>query len=259
MQLVSVIVITYNAQKYVIECLESIERQTYPDIEIIISDDKSTDQTLAIINEFAKKTKRKIRMNANHSRMGTFKNLQKAFEMCNGEFIAYLEGDDYWYDDHKIYKQLAALNQFKNISAIATQSYRLNNDVLSLYRDEVRKQYELKDLIGYTPFHSSTLLFKKNAIERLPNRFQNCVSNDKTLYLLCALNSPILFLNEITSVYRMHQNSISGSGRPIILHLKQLQWLWHANIHTQWKYAKTILMVAWKNHIRLILKQFIHG
>lgn len=257
MQLVSVLIITFNAQKYVIECLESIERQTYQEMEIIISDDASSDETTALIKQFQQKSNRVIKLQVNHHRQGTYKNLKTAMDLCNGSYIAYLEGDDYWTDPEKISKQIKTLHEQKNFVAIATQSYRLSDAGLSLYRKEIKDQYNVQDILGFTPFHSSTFFFERSAIDKLPLRFEKCISNDKTLYLLCAIKSPILFFNEVTSVYRMHSDSISGSGRFLFLQLKQLQWLWHANLLTRCRYAASILQIAWNNHLKLMLKYLI--
>lgn len=258
MQLVSVLVITFNAQKYVIECLESIEKQTYQEMEIIISDDASSDETTALIKQFQQKSNRVIKFQVNPHRLGTYKNLQKAYDLCTGRYIAYLEGDDYWTDSEKISKQIKILNEQKNYVAIATQSDRLGEAGFALYRNETKNLYVVKDILGFTPFHSSTFLFERSAIDKLPLRFEKCISNDKTLYLLCAIKSPILFFNEVTSVYRMHSDSISGSGRFLLLQIKQLQWLWHANLLTRCKYAASILQIAWNNHLKLMLKYLIH-
>jgi hypothetical protein len=55
----------------------------------------------------------------------------------------------------------------------------------------------------------------------------------------------------------MHSESISGSGRFLFLQLKQLQWLWHANLFTRCRFAKSISQIAWNNHLKLMLKYLI--
>lgn len=94
---VSVIVITYNSEKYIIETLESIKRQTYPKIELIISDDCSTDKTINLIKEWLKLNQGRF---INHIvveskiNTGITKNCNRGARAASGDFIKFIAGDD---------------------------------------------------------------------------------------------------------------------------------------------------------------------
>lgn len=92
-KLVSVIIPIYNVEKYVKEAIESIQKQTYKNIEIIIVDDGSTDNTYKIVEELAKKDKR-IKLFKNEKNLKIVKTLNFALSMSNGEYIARMDGDD---------------------------------------------------------------------------------------------------------------------------------------------------------------------
>lgn len=90
---ISVIVLSYNNGEYLRECLDSIVNQTHKDLEIIISDDGSTDNSKDIIAEYAKKDNR---INAwFHENIGVGASFNKALDMATGEYIAEVDSDDY--------------------------------------------------------------------------------------------------------------------------------------------------------------------
>lgn len=95
--LVSVVVATFNAEKYILELLESIKNQTYKCIELIIADDCSTDNTQDIVRAWvednATRFKRTELLFAQNNR-GTSKNYNCGMKKCQGEFIKLVDGDD---------------------------------------------------------------------------------------------------------------------------------------------------------------------
>lgn len=90
---VSVCIPTYNGGKYIRECIESILVQTYSDFEILIVDDKSSDETIEVVEEFAKRDKR-IRIVRNQQNLGLVKNWNRCVELSEGEWIKFLFQDD---------------------------------------------------------------------------------------------------------------------------------------------------------------------
>lgn len=90
---VSVCVPTYNGEAYLKECLESIQAQTFSDFEVIIVDDKSADETLAIAKEFARQDAR-FRIHPNPKRLGLVENWNRSLELARGEWIKFVFQDD---------------------------------------------------------------------------------------------------------------------------------------------------------------------
>ena len=95
--LVSIIVITYNSSKYVLETLESAKAQTYQNIELIVSDDCSTDDTVEVCKKWiAKNTERfvKVEIITAHENTGIPKNCNRGVYESRGEWVKLIAGDD---------------------------------------------------------------------------------------------------------------------------------------------------------------------
>lgn len=166
--------ITFNHEKYIRYALDSVLSQNYPkeDMEIIIGDDGSCDKTVKILKEYEQKYSF-IFVDA-HENMGISKNIYSIFSRCTGDYIAVLEGDDYWLDKDKLNKQLSYII---NNNCIATASNMLivdqNNQPSEgeLHPDWKDHLIENKEVEKYQTdlFYPSSLMFK--------NIFLN--SNDK--------------------------------------------------------------------------------
>ena len=88
----------YNSSKYISKSIESVVSQTYENIELIIINDCSTDNSLSIINDFISKDKR-IKLINLETNSGVAISRNKGIELAKGKFIAFLDSDDYWLKD----------------------------------------------------------------------------------------------------------------------------------------------------------------
>ena len=100
--MISVALACYNGENFIYEQIQSIINQTITDLEIIICDDKSTDNTIDIIHNIKDK---RIKLYQNNIQLGVVKNFEKAISLCNGEYIALSDQDDVWVEK-KLEKQL---------------------------------------------------------------------------------------------------------------------------------------------------------
>lgn len=106
--LVSIIIPVYNAEKYLSETLDSLVKQKYQNIEIILVDDGSIDQSLSIAKEYAKSHKFIKIYSQKNSGAQVARN--KGFELSTGQYIQYFDSDDVMHPD-KISSQMAAIEQ----------------------------------------------------------------------------------------------------------------------------------------------------
>lgn len=114
--LVSVIISTYNEEKYILESLESILSQSYTNLEIIIVDDASTDNTVNLIRE---KKSSKIQLYVNESNKKLAHNLNFAMGIAKGKYIARMDADDIAGQD-RISEQVEYMEKHPDIDVLAS-------------------------------------------------------------------------------------------------------------------------------------------
>ena len=93
MKKVSVIIPVHNSEKYILECLNSVINQTYKNLEIIVIDDKSTDNSVDLIKSINDPRIKLIQLKEN---VGAGVARNKGIEISTGDYICFLDSDDYW-------------------------------------------------------------------------------------------------------------------------------------------------------------------
>jgi glycosyltransferase involved in cell wall biosynthesis len=126
--LVSIITPTYNHGKFISDCIQSAQNQTFDDWEMLIMNDGSTDNTAEIAADFAKNDQRIFL--TNQSNVGIFKlseTYNLALAKARGKYIAILEGDDLWEPD-KLERQVKSLDQNTDVVLAWSPAYQVNVD-----------------------------------------------------------------------------------------------------------------------------------
>ena len=224
---VSVFMPTYNQETLVTEAIESILAQDYPDWELIIGDDCSTDNTYEIISNYQKKYPDKIKPFRNNSNLGITKNFNKILSKCTGRYISFFAGDDV-YLANKLSDQTALMESnpncilsYHDIEVFNSESGETirywnsgNNGVKPITGNskEVAKAL-VKD--GTKFMAALSVMVKRDAIpvnghdERIP------IASDWLLWIeICAQNDgEILFLGNVYARYRRHSNNITNKSK----------------------------------------------
>lgn len=171
--LVSVIVVTYNSSKYVLQTLKSIYKQTYVNIELIISDDCSTDDTLSICNQWVEKYKNRF-INAKviqtPQNCGICGNYNFALSHSNGEWIKYIAGDDIL-EDNCIERFVANIRPNTYLYTCTTKHLQNETGEVSLYNTRIpnasawrQARFMLKYLFG---INGPTVFVERNHLKFL--------------------------------------------------------------------------------------------
>ena len=114
MPLVSVIIPSYNHEKFVRECIQSVLDQTFQDFEIIITDDASTDHTVEIIEQFEDS---RIKLFKHSTNQGVSVAVNNCIRHASGRYFAWLSTDDVWYRE-KLEIQVRYLNEHPNVGVV---------------------------------------------------------------------------------------------------------------------------------------------
>lgn len=152
---VSIIMPAYNCQDFIGKAIESVINQTYPNWELIIVDDCSSDQTVEIINDYAKQESRII-LKRNKENRGAAYSRNKGIKYAQGEYIAFLDSDDLW-DQKKLEMQVDFMK--KNKSLFSCTYYRKINEKgeeTGQYIKDKSKIY-YKDLLKNCPGNSTVM------------------------------------------------------------------------------------------------------
>ena len=167
--LISVIVNCYNGEKFIDRCIVSILEQTYKNFEIIFWNNKSTDNTLRIIQKYSdlriKVFNSKIHTNISYAR-------NEAIKKTKGEYICFLDIDDYW-DQNKLEHQLKSFTS-EEIGLSFTNFWYVN----SQKKNEIKKMVNLKfenglinKMIKKYEIVISTIMVRKKILEKLTKPF----------------------------------------------------------------------------------------
>ena len=157
MKKVSVIIPVYNSSLYLEECINSIVNQTYKNLEIIIVNDKSTDDSLKIISKFKDKRIKVINLKKNH---GVAVARNKGVMASTGDYICYIDSDDYWSLD-KIEKQIKFI---KNKEFIYSSYSYLKNG--KLHKAKIPSSITYKEALKNTTIFTSTVMFNMSKLNK---------------------------------------------------------------------------------------------
>jgi glycosyltransferase involved in cell wall biosynthesis len=108
--LVSVLLTTYNREKYMAEAIESVLASTFTDFELIIVDDASTDRTVEISKSYAEKDSR-VRLYVNETNLGDYPNRNKVASYAKGKYLKYIDSDDVMYE-HCLQVMVSSMEKF---------------------------------------------------------------------------------------------------------------------------------------------------
>lgn len=217
--LVSIRCITYNHEKYIRDALEGfVMQKTNFKFEAIVHDDASTDNTAAIIREYAEKYPDIIKPifeteNQYSKHDGSIGRIMNA--ACKGKYIAFCEGDDYWTDPYKLQKQV----DFMESNPECTLSCHACKNIFEDFTSNIRFGESVHET--YTPislmenyFQTATILIRKEILfSDLYNKAikTGCLSGDLMLYLTASKLGSIKGINTQMSVYRRHKSGLSSS------------------------------------------------
>lgn len=243
---VNICLITYNHENYIAEAIESILKQVVNfRIRIVIGEDCSTDRTRAICAEYAAKYPDIIYLPTAEGNIGMMKNFLRALKACEGKYIAFLEGDDYWTDPHKLQKQVDFLEQNPGFSAcfhnVTMKSTRYNQvrEWILLPKQE-KDVFETEDLLRQWFIPSGSVVFANYPDFVLPDWFIYCKSGDIPFLLLLSLRGKFKYLDEVMGVYRSHDQGMAAAHAGHDKIIAMIFIYENFNIYTQFKYRKKI-------------------
>jgi glycosyltransferase involved in cell wall biosynthesis len=212
----SVILLTYNHAPYVEQAVESILRQEtdFP-FEILAADDASTDGTADILRACSRRQPDKFRLLLNASNAGIPENFLSTIEKAAGEYVAILEGDDYWTHPGKLRRQVGFLDAHPAYALCGHNGMVRNEwaDSMHVMRGNVPEDVDLplSHLIRGNFIPTASIMYRRSLMGAWPDCFRALGFGDWPLQIILAQRGAVRFLAEPMSVYRIHSGGAWSS------------------------------------------------
>ncbi|WP_162601906.1 glycosyltransferase family 2 protein [Occallatibacter savannae] len=217
---ISIAMCTFNGGRYLTEQLESIASQSRLPSELIVCDDGSTDDTIALLNRFKANAPFSVTIVKNAARMGSTRNFDQAIGMAQGEFIALCDQDDRWLP-HKLDRLSRCLvdnaflgGVFSDAELIDGDGRRVGKTVFGQHRFTPAKQRSFVScptatLLKHDVITGATLMFRSN-IRRYCSPIPATWVHDGWLAWMLALHSRVTLIAEPLIEYRIHAGQQLG-------------------------------------------------
>lgn len=212
--LVSICMIAYNHENYIEDALKGVLEQKvdFP-VELVISNDASTDQTHKLISRFLKEySGNYIVKYINHlENLGMMKNFSFAIGQCSGKYIAVCEGDDYWTTPLKLQRQLSFLEAHENCSfcfhkARIEQAGSFDKKIVFPLQVP-RKILNASQFFNLETIPTCSVMFRNMELRSIANLSHK--NGDFLLYCELYQHGKAGFLDEVMAVYRKHEKGVS--------------------------------------------------
>ncbi len=222
--MITVLLISYNHEKYIEKAINSVlsQKTTFP-ISIKIYDDCSTDNTKKIISRIHNTYKDKIDITIREKNIGYVDNIYSAIKEVSTKYFCILECDDYWCDDEKLQLQFDVLeknsdcsfcghetlvnNPNKNIRATSHNSKIFHES----YKGLLKKKFDKNDDFW---IHTSSRLFRSSIIDFNSLNFKESIVNDVCLFWYYLSKGKMFYINKTMSVYNSTGLGLSTSSSP---------------------------------------------
>ncbi len=225
--LVTVLIVTYNHRRYITAAVESVltQRTRFP-VEILISEDASTDGTRDIVTGYADRHPERIRLLLSERNIRSNEVVARGLRQARGRYVALLDGDDFWCDPDKLQRQVDFLEGNPGCTAVFHNAWTTAGDAPSGERwtpGETAPRMDLQTLMEGNPYATCAGMLRADCVRDVPQWYAGFFPiTDWPLYALCALRGDLAFVDEVVGVYRLHAAS-EFSSQPTATRLDAVQ------------------------------------
>lgn len=205
---VSVCIVTYNHERYIRQCIMSVMAQTQDvPLEILVGDDLSSDGTESIVRELADRFPESIRYFRHTTRKGPAGNYQLLIKEARGQYIAHLDGDDFWLPG-KLAAQVEFLKTYADCPSVYTNAFCIHDNGTpdGIFNNTQPMRFNINALLHRGNFlNHSSMLYRatlKHELSEMQAPFL-----DYRIHLRLARHGDIGYLNQALTVYRVSSSS----------------------------------------------------
>ena len=236
---VSILIPTYNQPQYIIECVESALAQDYENIEVIVNDDSSNDETKQLLLKYKEIAKFKYyKTSANIGRVANYRKL--LYEYACGDWVVMLDGDDYYISNDYISVVVGYIKKYANLVLVGAGHnifYEVKNETIEAVLVTENKVFKgdkiFTDNIAI-PQHTTNVYKRSIACNLNFYSHPSNASDAESLYRLC-LHGDVAYLKNLPVVWRIHGENTTFA-KEVSTQLKELNFI--ENVH---KYSLSFL------------------
>jgi glycosyltransferase involved in cell wall biosynthesis len=205
--LVTVCMTTYNHERYVAEAINSVfaQRCIFP-LRLMIFDDCSTDSTHVEIERAIRGRSESVTYCRNDINIGMMKNAEKAYNACEGDYIAILEGDDRWTASDKMQRQVTLLEQDADVSACAHRARFITpcGRQIRVFPKCSAGNLERRAIYRRNLLSTCSVIYRRQIAPRLPPWLLHCEVGDWPLNIFYAQKGHLHLIDDTLADYRVH-------------------------------------------------------
>lgn len=221
--LVSVLMLTHNHAPYLQKAIASVQAQTWTHWELLIGEDASTDTTALIASAAVASHPERIQvLSSPEGALGFHRNFARLLARASGDYVAFLEGDDWWLEPTKLERQLSLLDADPSLAFCGARTRVVDErqaPTAASTQPEIgpppgTSRLSFEQLIDSYGFHFSSVLMRREVVE-LPGWIFEQYCLDRPLYLLAASHGDAAVLDQVVSAYRLHDSGVWGPLSPL--------------------------------------------
>lgn len=212
----AVILSAYNGEKYIQEQLESILSQTYKNIEIVVRDDGSKDNTIQIVEQYINKGKN-IRL-IKGKNLGFVKSFFELLKLVEADYYAYCDQDDIWKKDkiERAYLGLSKLDDTKPNLFFSNSDY-YDMEMNFVAHGEKEKVYNFRNSLVECVTQGMAMCINKKARDMIVKNIpEKCTFHDQWTYMLCSAFGELYYDDKSLVKYRRHTKAVTAEGKSFI-------------------------------------------
>lgn len=215
--LVTAIAVCYNHARFVIECLDSIRNQTYPNVQIIIMDDCSQDDSVKIIRDWIERYGIECRFIAHQKNQGLCRTLNEALELSQGKYISLIATDDTWLPG-KLSRQVAIMESLPDdVGIVYSDAYQMDEHgqrlpemfIAAHHQFGIMPDGDLRErLIVGNFIPAMTTLIRRDVYDRVGRYDESLVFEDWDFWLRAACHFHFTYSSHPSANYRILETSM---------------------------------------------------
>lgn len=216
---VSVLIKAYNHEPFIARAIDSaLQQRTDFAYEIVVGEDCSTDGTRGVLQHLRDTYPDRIRLLLRERNLGNIRNLTDTLQVCRGEYVALLDGDDYWTSAVKLQQQVAYLDAHPDFSSCAHNAVVVDATAeaeLGTYRPPHRSHaITLRRMLISDPVPTSSVMFRRGLCGEFPAWYYTIMMGDWPLLVLNLRHGNMWYDSQVAAAHRVHAGGLWSGAEP---------------------------------------------